>query len=85
MTLRIVFFARIKEQLGCSDLTLEWAADKATLNSLHEHLCDRNNGLWRELLSEDNIIRAVNQAVVMGDCVLCEGDEVAFFPPVTGG
>lgn len=85
MKLRIVFFARIKEQLGCSELPLEWAEDELTIDRLHEFLCDRNNGLWREFLSEDNIIRAVNQTVATGDCALRDGDEVAFFPPVTGG
>ena len=85
MALRIRFFARIREQLSCSELELEWGEDTATLDRLHELLRARNNGLWREVLSQDNIIRAVNQTVANGDCTLCEGDEIAFFPPVTGG
>lgn len=85
MSLRILFFAQIKEQLRCSELILEWAENRATVDSLHAYLCDKNGDLWREILSQDNIIRAVNQTVSTGDCALCDGDEVAFFPPVTGG
>ncbi|MFT6275365.1 MAG: molybdopterin synthase sulfur carrier subunit [Halioglobus sp.] len=85
MSLRILFFAQIKEQLDCSELIIEWAEDTATVESLHRFLCNKNNGLWRESLSQDNIIRAVNQTVAIGDCALNDGDEVAFFPPVTGG
>jgi sulfur-carrier protein len=40
---------------------------------------------WRDVLAQDNMIRAVNQVVVPGNCTLRDGDEVAFFPPVTGG
>jgi len=83
--LRIVFFARVKEQLGCSQLELEWDASLATIDAVQEHLCGMENGQWREVLSEANIIRAVNQTVVTGDAAVCDNDEVAFFPPVTGG
>lgn len=83
--LRIVFFARVKEQLACSNLELEWNARLATIDALQEHLCARENGQWREVLSEPNIIRALNQTVVTGDAAVCDNDEVAFFPPVTGG
>lgn len=83
--LHIVFFARVKEQLGCAKLELEWDEALASIDALQEQLCAREDGAWREVLSEDNIIRAVNQTVVAGDAVLCDGDEIAFFPPVTGG
>lgn len=83
--LRIVFFARVKEQLGCSQLDLEWDASLATIDALQEYLCARESGQWRETLSEPNIIRAVNQSVVTNDAAVCDNDEVAFFPPVTGG
>ena len=41
--------------------------------------------LPREVLAQDNMVRAVNQAVVSKNCALHDGDEIAFFPPVTGG
>jgi molybdopterin synthase sulfur carrier subunit len=83
--LRIVFFARVKEQLGCSQLELEWDASLNTIDAVQEYLCARENDQWREVLSEPNIICAVNQTVVTDDAAVCDNDEVAFFPPVTGG
>ena len=57
----------------------------ARLDALQDSLCAQHGARWREVLEEDNMIRAVNQVVVQGDCALADGDEVAFFPPVTGG
>lgn len=83
--LHIVFFARVKEQLGCAKLELEWDPSLDTIDALLEKLCVREGGLWREILSEKNIICAVNQSVAADGAPLCDNDEVAFFPPVTGG
>jgi len=79
------FFARVKEQLDCSGLQLEWQDTLADLDALQEQLCAQRGNLWREVLGQDNMIRAVNQTVVDGNATLRDGDEVAFFPPVTGG
>ncbi len=83
--LQVIFFARVREELGCGGLQLEWSDTLSTLDALQEHLCTRDNGRWREVLTEPNIVRAVNQTVVVGDAPLSANDEVAFFPPVTGG
>ncbi|MFT4521076.1 MAG: molybdopterin synthase sulfur carrier subunit, partial [Halioglobus sp.] len=40
---------------------------------------------WRAVLQQNNLIRAINQSVAHANCTLSDGDEVAFFPPVTGG
>lgn len=83
--LKVLFFARIKEQLDCSGLQLEWQEALSDLDALQEQLCAQRGDLWREVLGQDNMIRAVNQTVVDGNATLRDGDEVAFFPPVTGG
>jgi molybdopterin synthase sulfur carrier subunit len=83
--LNVVFFARVKEQLDCPGLTLDWDDKLASFSGLEAHLCELNGDKWAEVLGEDNIIRAVNHTVVEPDAVLRDGDEVAFFPPVTGG
>jgi molybdopterin synthase sulfur carrier subunit len=83
--LTVLFFARVKEQLDCAGLQLEWQEAVSDLDALQEQLCAERGDLWREVLGQDNMIRAVNQAVVDGNTVLRDGDEVAFFPPVTGG
>ncbi|RLA49564.1 MAG: molybdopterin converting factor subunit 1 [Gammaproteobacteria bacterium] len=83
--LKVLFFARIKEQLDCGALELEWQDAVADLDGLQEQLCAAHGDQWREVLGQDNMIRAVNQTVVDGNRALRDGDEVAFFPPVTGG
>ncbi len=83
--IRVLFFARIRDQLGCSNLELEWADCPDNLDALQEYLCARGGDAWRAALAGDNVIRAINQSVVEGSPALSDGDEVAFFPPVTGG
>ena len=78
---KVVFFARIREQLECAELNME----ASSLESLVVSLKQRGE-LWARILSEPNLICAVNQVVFDGnDRKLEQGDEVAFFPPVTGG
>ncbi len=83
--LKVLFFARVREQLGCDQLHLEWPENGLRLDELQEALCAEHGDLWRATLGENNLIRAVNQTVVEDNCTLADGDEVAFFPPVTGG
>ena len=83
--LRVLFFARIKEELDCPSLELGWDEGIADLDSLQARLCEHGGAKWQEVLGRSNTIRAVNQSVVAGNCPLADGDEVAFFPPVTGG
>lgn len=82
--LKVLFFARVREQLDCSELELPWQAAFVQLDAVQEHLCQQGAN-WREALSQDNIIRAVNQSVVDSRCIVSDGDEIAFYPPVTGG
>jgi molybdopterin synthase sulfur carrier subunit len=83
--LKVLFFARIKEELDCPGLELPWGATVADLDQLQAQLCADGGPRWRDVLSGSNVIRAVNQAVVTGNVSLHDGDEIAFFPPVTGG
>ena len=83
--LNIVFFASVKEQLECNGIQLDWDESLTSLSALESRLSEIQGSQWEEVLTQDNIIRAVNQNVVGDDVVLCDGDEVAFFPPVTGG
>ncbi len=82
--LRVLFFARVREALGCASLDVEFSPQLAQLDDLQEHLCQRGEQ-WRAVLEEDNMVRAVNQVVAPGNQSLADGDEVAFYPPVTGG
>jgi molybdopterin synthase sulfur carrier subunit len=83
--IRVLFFARVKEELGCGEIELPLQASITDLDTLQAHLCREGGPRWQEVLNRGNTIRAVNQAVVNGNTALRDGDEVAFFPPVTGG
>lgn len=82
--IRVLFFARIREQLGLSELELE-ATGITTLGDLQARLVEEHGSPWREVLAADNVLRAVNQEAADLDQAVAAGDEVAFFPPVTGG
>jgi molybdopterin synthase sulfur carrier subunit len=83
--LKVLFFAHIKEELDCAALELPWRESVTDLEQLQAQLCIDGGVRWREVLTRPNVIRAVNQSVVTDNVRLRDGDEVAFFPPVTGG
>ena len=56
-----------------------------TTDSLLDALMIRGGEGWRDVLTQPNLICAVNQSVVHDTTRLSNDDEVAFFPPVTGG
>ena len=81
--IHVQYFARYRETLGIGGEQLAWQAELASVDALREHLLARG-GVWA-VLAEQNLMCARNQEL----CSLAEpvqdGDEVAFFPPVTGG
>ena len=83
--IKVLFFASIREQLGRSELSCPHPGESYSLTELISDLLAQNGEDWREVLLAPNVVRAVNQDVVESDCPLADGDEVAFFPPVTGG
>lgn len=83
MTLRILYFARLRERFGQHEETLDFAGTTAA--DLIAQLRARG-GVWAEELAAGRAFRvAVNQNIVAFDAALTENAEVAIFPPVTGG
>ena len=80
----ILFFARIREQLGTATISVP-ASPGLTVAALRDQLIEQHGSQWEEVLCADNVIKAVNQEQADDDQPLVDGDEVAFFPPVTGG
>jgi len=80
--LTIKFFAKLREDIGLSELRIP-CNDVANLSDLIDYLIEQNPN-WGPLLGQQ-LLRAVNQEMVTSDCTLKAGDEVALFPPVTGG
>ena len=62
----------------------EVAADFPTVEALRQHLAAQIDR-WALALEDGKLLAAVNQTLVSIDHPLTDGDEVAFFPPVTGG
>ena len=81
----VLYFARLREALGQSSERIALPGTVRDLEGLRAMLIARG-GAWEEELAPGKPVRAaVNQAMAMGDTQLADGDEVAFFPPVTGG
>jgi len=81
----VLYFARLRETLGKSSEQFALPATVHDLQGLRAMLVARG-GAWEEELAASNSVRAaVNQAMAHGDTRIADGDEVAFFPPVTGG
>ena len=81
---KILYFARLKETLGASAEELALPQGVENLQALRNALAARG-GAWAHGLANPNIRAAVNQEMASADTPVRDGDEVAFFPPVTGG
>ncbi|MDP1537149.1 MAG: molybdopterin converting factor subunit 1 [Burkholderiales bacterium] len=81
----LLYFARLREALGIGQEQLALPAGVTTLAALRAHLAQRGEAWAQEMAAGRNLRAAVNQTVVTADAPVTDGDEVAFFPPVTGG
>lgn len=85
MKVRVLYFAALREQLGTTQEVIELPAGVGTVAALRAHLRGRG-GAWQLALADGKLIRAaVNQDMAPPTAAVKAGDEVAFFPPVTGG
>ncbi len=81
----LLYFARLREALGTGREQLALPTGVTTLAALRAHLALRGEAWAKEMAVERNLRAAVNQTVAVADAPVVDGDEVAFFPPVTGG
>ncbi len=85
MKIRLRLFASLRELTQWDDQWLEFPAEQMTLAELRGLLSERGE-TWSAALDPSRAIRgAVNQGMAKDTDVVRDGDEVAFFPPVTGG
>jgi molybdopterin synthase sulfur carrier subunit len=81
----VLYFARLRETLGMSSERIAMPASVRDVKGLRALLVARG-GEWQQELAPSRPVRAaVNQAMAQGDTQVADGDEIAFFPPVTGG
>ena len=77
MTVKVRLFAHLRERLGVEETTLEAPPDASV------------GDVWQALTGEEvmprHVLAAVNLDYARADTKVGDGDEVAFFPPVTGG
>lgn len=85
IVIKVIFFASFKEQLDCAQLELS-LDEGANVQDLCSVLSSKG-GRWQSLFGQanKNVKVACNQCMADMSTLLDEGDEVAFFPPVTGG
>ncbi|PVY76915.1 molybdopterin synthase subunit MoaD [Tamilnaduibacter salinus] len=83
ITITLRLFARLRETIGTGERTLTLPADQ-TIDALI-HILTSEGAPWTALAEEPRLMIAVNQTMTGRDQRLRDGDEVALFPPVTGG
>lgn len=81
--IKIVFFAQLREMLELESLDFD-LPEAVSVAQLKKQLA-KKGGRWQLMFAEQEVLVAVNQIIADDECVLKAGDEVAFFPPVTGG
>ncbi len=77
------YFARLREALGMSEETLPFDSSWRRVGDVRAALVARG-GAWSAIAAPD-VQCARNHEMVGLDAAVADGDEIAWFPPVTGG
>ncbi|MEH6455661.1 MAG: molybdopterin converting factor subunit 1 [Cocleimonas sp.] len=81
MTIKVLYFASLREEIGRASDEFDFSSDELSSLSLDK--------LWQKATGQSSfpgqLLVAVNQEYKEPQALLKDGDEVAFFPPVTGG
>jgi len=82
---KVLLFANLREKVGTNVEVVDLPDSASTVAGLRLHLMKRG-GAWHEVLADMKVVRvAVNHDMAVANAPLNPGDEIAFFPPVTGG
>jgi len=82
---KLLYFAWVRQKIGVGEETLTLPAGVVTLSGLAEFLAARGGGYGDVFGDTTRLRAAVNQTHAGFDAMLRDSDEVAFFPPMTGG
>ena len=82
---KLCFFAGLRETLGVDTEEISFNHDIETVQALMEFLQQRGKPWAEEISPHKSIQIAINQTLAKTTTSIKDGDEVAFFPPVTGG
>lgn len=82
---KLLYFAGLRESLGTAAEEIALPQEVTTVAALRSHLQSRG-GAWASALAQGKAVRvAVNQTMAQNTSSIGPDDEIAFFPPVTGG
>jgi molybdopterin synthase sulfur carrier subunit len=85
MQIQLRYFASVREKLGLGQESVELPAEVRTAGQVRSWLQARG-GAYAEVLADGRAIRmAYDQEMTDATCIVADGGELAFFPPVTGG
>jgi len=82
--IQLHYFASLRERLGISDESISLPDDVDTIAGLQQWLQDRGEP-WSGALADERLLVAVNHELAKHATDVRDGDEIAWFPPVTGG
>lgn len=80
--IKVLFFAQVRELVATDMLEIDPTFN--TAEELREHLSQQGKK-WQLALEKGKLLVAINQTICPFETAIKDGDEVAFFPPVTGG
>ena len=83
--MKLLYFAWLKQRTGVAEETVAPPADVRTVAGLVDWLRTRGPGYAQAFADVSSIRVAINQEFARFDSPIAPGDEVALFPPVTGG
>ena len=83
--LSVHFFASVREAMKTEQLELAPSEDVKSVREVMQYLADNQPGFRELTAGAAPLLVAVNQTVVDVDAPVNDGDEIAFFPPMTGG
>lgn len=79
MSIKVKYFASLREELGRSEDNLDIKDGNITVSDLWKKVAGKREN------TPENILAAINMEYAKPEAEVKDGDEVAFFPPVTGG
>lgn len=82
--IKLLFFASLREALGCAELQLPAPEKDATVSTLLQTVLQQHPQ-WQSQLTAPNLLISRNQEMAKATTPVYAGDEIALFPPVTGG
>jgi molybdopterin synthase sulfur carrier subunit len=85
LSVRVLYFAWVRERIGLDGEDVDLPAEVATVADLIDWLAARSEGHARAMADRSRLRAAVDQAFVLSDASIVGAKEVAIFPPVTGG